>query len=66
MEWDTLLSHGAVKYREGDDVTEQQNETQEISEIAHPLALTRVASLSDDRATAHLKRLPDTIMPRLR
>ena len=66
MEWDTLLSHGAAKYREQDDVTEQQSETQEITEIDHPLALTCVAGLSDDRAAAHSKRLRDTIMPRLR
>jgi hypothetical protein len=66
VEWDTLLSHGAVICGEQDYVTEKLHEMQEITGIDHLLGWTRLGGLSDDLVTAHMERMRDSIMPSLR
>ncbi|MBW1885994.1 MAG: LLM class flavin-dependent oxidoreductase [Deltaproteobacteria bacterium] len=66
VEWDTLLSHGAVICGEQDYVTEKLHEMQEITGIDHLLGWTRLGGLADDLVIAHMERMRDSIMPSLR
>ena len=66
VEWDQLLSHGAVICGESDFVTEKLTELKELTGIDHLLGWTRLGGMADELVTAHMERMRDTVMPALR
>jgi natural product biosynthesis luciferase-like monooxygenase protein len=66
VEWDQLLSHGAVVCGEADYVTERVAEIRDEVGIDHLLCWTRLGGLSDDLVTANMELMRDRVMPALR
>jgi natural product biosynthesis luciferase-like monooxygenase protein len=66
VEWDQLLSHGAVVCGETDYVTERVAEIRDVIGIDQLLCWTRLGGLSDELVTAHMERMRDRVMPALR
>jgi natural product biosynthesis luciferase-like monooxygenase protein len=66
VEWDTLLTHGAVICGETDFVSEKLAELKELTGIDHLLGWTRLGGISDELVQGHMERMRDSVMPALR
>ncbi|MBW2279997.1 MAG: LLM class flavin-dependent oxidoreductase [Deltaproteobacteria bacterium] len=66
VEWEQLVSHGAVICGEPDYVTERIAEIKEQIGVDHLLGWTRLGGMSDDLVSSHMELMRDRVMPQLR
>jgi natural product biosynthesis luciferase-like monooxygenase protein len=66
VEWDQLLSHGAVVCGEADYVAERIAEIRDVVGVDHLLCWTRLGGLPTDKVMEHMALMRDRVMPGLR